>query len=108
GAALVVPWAFPQRTAVGADCPPASPAEGRRPVRMPACEERAPASPPRRTLIVGAGEAGNALARDLEEHFPMDYEIVGFVEDNPIAGTENGWKILGRSEEIAELVRRHE
>ena len=50
-------------------------------------------------------EAGNALARDLEEHFPMDYEIVGFVEDNPIAGTENGWKILGRSEEIAELVR---
>jgi exopolysaccharide biosynthesis polyprenyl glycosylphosphotransferase len=59
---------------------------------------------PRRTLIVGAGEAG----LELEAHLPEDYAVVGFVEDNPelVAGA-NG-KILGGPEEIAELVRRYE
>jgi lipopolysaccharide/colanic/teichoic acid biosynthesis glycosyltransferase len=116
GAALIVPWAFPPRSPVGGECPPTAPAEGGRAAswlrsgqrRVLACEEQTLASPPRRTLIVGAGEAGTALARDLEEHFPADYDIVGFVEDDPGIGSENGWKILGRSEEIAELVRRHE
>ncbi|MCU1329717.1 MAG: polysaccharide biosynthesis protein CapD, partial [Bryobacterales bacterium] len=37
----------------------------------------------RRTLIYGAGTAGAALLRDIEQHPDLVYEIVGFVDDNP-------------------------
>ncbi|MFW6331370.1 MAG: polysaccharide biosynthesis protein, partial [Gemmatimonadota bacterium] len=37
---------------------------------------------PRRVLIIGAGEAGNLLAREIKR-FPTGYRLVGFVDDDP-------------------------
>lgn len=39
-------------------------------------------NPRRRTLIVGAGEAGVLLARDLKRH-DSDFNVVGFLDDDP-------------------------
>lgn len=37
----------------------------------------------RRAIIYGAGNAGAALLRDIEEHLRAVYRVVGFVDDNP-------------------------
>jgi lipopolysaccharide/colanic/teichoic acid biosynthesis glycosyltransferase len=92
GAALLVPWAVAERAVAGVGA---------------VCEQRGVPPPRRRALIVGAGEAGTALARDLEEHFPKEYDIIGFVDADTAVLPENGWKILGPPEEIAVLVRQH-
>ncbi|MBZ5639472.1 MAG: polysaccharide biosynthesis protein [Acidobacteriia bacterium] len=57
-----------------------------------------------RTLIVGAGSAGEMLLRDVQRSGGHDYQVVGFVDDDPgkwgmIVG---GRKVLGA---IAELPR---
>jgi FlaA1/EpsC-like NDP-sugar epimerase len=57
--------------------------------------------PRTRILIVGAGEAGNLLAREIHR-YPTGYEVVGFVDDEPskwgdrIQGTE----IIGGSRDL--------
>ena len=38
---------------------------------------------PRRTLLVGAGQAGNAVARELRNHGTAGMEVVGFLDDDP-------------------------
>ena len=38
---------------------------------------------PRRTLLVGAGNAGNTVARELRAHSAAGIEVVGFLDDDP-------------------------
>src|SRR5437899_2003365 len=61
----------------------------------------------RRLLIIGSGDAARILADELMVHFPTDYEVVGFVENDPGAITGNHSKILGSRAEIDDLARRH-
>jgi lipopolysaccharide/colanic/teichoic acid biosynthesis glycosyltransferase len=61
----------------------------------------------RRILIVGAGPHGRALALELETHFPGEYQVVGFVEDEPLTRSETEGCVLGGREEIADLVGRY-
>jgi FlaA1/EpsC-like NDP-sugar epimerase len=46
-----------------------------------------------RVLIVGAGEAGNVLAREIRR-YPTGYELVGFVDDDPMKWGDwiQGWR----------------
>ncbi len=60
-------------------------------------------------LIVGAGEAGVIVARELRTHPEVGQEIVGFVDDDPskqgyIAA---GYRVLGTTESIPDLVASH-
>lgn len=61
--------------------------------------------PQKRALIVGAGEAGNMLAREMKR-FPTGYQLVGFIDDDAtkwgcrIQGTE----VLGGADDLGELV----
>ncbi len=72
-------------------------------------QQRARKGAVRRTLIVGAGSAGDLLARDLMRSSDHPYEIVGFVDDHP--GKLGMWlagrPVLGRIAEIPALIARH-
>jgi len=60
-------------------------------------------------LIVGNGKPGRLLAAKFAFEDPIGINIVGFVEDSKIAGEEviNGKKILGRVDDIKELVHEN-
>jgi FlaA1/EpsC-like NDP-sugar epimerase len=54
-----------------------------------------------RVLIVGAGEAGNVLAREIRR-YPTGYEVVGFVDDDPLKWGDwiQGVEVIGASEDL--------
>ncbi len=56
---------------------------------------------PRRALIVGAGEAGNMLAREIQR-FPTGYQLVGFVDDDPMkwGSRIQGVEVIGGSQDL--------
>lgn len=62
-----------------------------------------------RVLIVGAGNAGEMLARDLRMNPAYKYEPVIFADDNPIKQrrTIHGVPVEGRIEDIPSLVQRY-
>lgn len=60
----------------------------------------------KRVLVVGAGEAGNMLVREMTR-FPTGYRPVGFIDDDPAKwGTRvQGVKVLGPTARIADIAR---
>jgi FlaA1/EpsC-like NDP-sugar epimerase len=63
----------------------------------------------RRTLIVGAGNAGDLLLRDLLRSTGHDHSVVGFLDDDPAkVGTSIGGKlVLGKIADLPRLIGRH-
>ncbi|MGB9712309.1 MAG: polysaccharide biosynthesis protein [Dissulfurimicrobium hydrothermale] len=61
-----------------------------------------------RTLIIGAGRAGEALARELLRKDQKIYLPVGFLDDDRLkAGKEIlGVRVVGRTRDLAQIVRR--
>jgi FlaA1/EpsC-like NDP-sugar epimerase len=61
-----------------------------------------------RTVVVGAGSAGELLLRDLQRSDEHPYDVIGFVDDDPIKwGTSLGGRpVLGPLELLPEVVRR--
>ena len=57
-----------------------------------------------RVLVVGAGRSGRSLVRELRE--TPERRVVGFLDDNPSVRRRHvlGVKVLGRLDEIAELL----
>jgi len=62
----------------------------------------------KRVLIVGAGRAGAALAKDLIATRRRDLEIIGFVDDDPDKQGSSlmGLEVLGTTADLAEIPRR--
>ncbi|WP_020135367.1 DegT/DnrJ/EryC1/StrS family aminotransferase [Streptomyces sp. 351MFTsu5.1] len=63
-----------------------------------------------RTLVIGAGEAGRALARDLAHTPQYGLEPVGFLDDDPVkrrAGFVGGLPVLGTLEDTGSVVPLH-
>lgn len=62
-----------------------------------------------RTLIVGAGNAGDLLLRDLARSPEHSYHVIGFVDDDPRKHglTVGGKPVLGAVGTLPVLVRRH-
>ncbi len=58
------------------------------------------------TLIVGAGGAGRAVARELRENERLEYNLVGFVDDDPTKKGMRleGIKVLGNTDELPLLI----
>jgi exopolysaccharide biosynthesis polyprenyl glycosylphosphotransferase len=63
----------------------------------------------RRVLIVGAGWAGRTLVQTLSGREAMDYEAVGFVDDDPAKQSTvvAGLPVLGSSADLRSLVRTY-
>jgi FlaA1/EpsC-like NDP-sugar epimerase len=61
----------------------------------------------KRLIIVGAGEAGRMLAREIANRARGQYEMAGFLDDAPaLAGaTVDGFPVLGATAELPEVVR---
>ena len=64
----------------------------------------------RRVLIIGAGEAGTLVVRELRANPQLDLEPLGFVDDDPakIGAQIQGLPVLGTSDLIPELARQHQ
>jgi FlaA1/EpsC-like NDP-sugar epimerase len=61
-----------------------------------------------KTLIVGAGDSGESVARELVRRGDSSYQPVGFVDDDPrkVHIRIHGLPILGKTAEIPEIVSR--
>jgi FlaA1/EpsC-like NDP-sugar epimerase len=61
----------------------------------------------KRILIVGAGAAGDMLLKDIRRNRELDYDIVGFIDDDPAKkGREiQGVRVLDRCSSIGQLAR---
>ena len=62
------------------------------------------------TIIVGAGDIGQLVARKLEKHREYGLNVVGFVDSAPKSrrGDLDSLSVLGRPEQLRELVERFE
>ena len=63
----------------------------------------------RRVLLVGAGSAGNLVARELRRQGERRQVVVGFLDDDPakLHAKIQGHAVLGRIEELPLMVRKH-
>ena len=61
----------------------------------------------KRTLIIGAGEAGTLLARDILNNPNSGYALVGFIDDDrhKLRSTINGIEVVGKSDELEQLAK---
>ena len=59
-------------------------------------------------LIVGAGQAGSAIVRELKQNPSLRYRPIGFVDDDPtkLGIRIHGIKVLGSSAELPQLIQR--
>ncbi len=60
-----------------------------------------------RVLIVGAGEVGRTIMRNIVAQPELGYKVVGFVDDRPERGTKDigRFKALGATDRIPEVIR---
>jgi FlaA1/EpsC-like NDP-sugar epimerase len=59
-------------------------------------------------LLIGAGDAGNMIAKELRQRTDLGYEVLGFVDDDPkkYKSVTQGIKVLGNTKQIPEIVRK--
>jgi FlaA1/EpsC-like NDP-sugar epimerase len=59
----------------------------------------------KRFLIVGAGNAGEALLREIHRMSVAEYEVIGFIDDNPVKQgiSIHGISVLGTVEELPDI-----
>ncbi|MDR7420329.1 MAG: sugar transferase [Armatimonadota bacterium] len=60
-----------------------------------------------RAIIVGAGWAGRVLADVLRTHAATEYDLVGFIDDDPVRARDRigDLAVIGTSAELVDLVR---
>lgn len=60
----------------------------------------------RNTLIIGAGESGSLLLKEIRRHSSSPYRIIGFVDDDDAKQGMylNGLQVLGKLERLQEIV----
>jgi FlaA1/EpsC-like NDP-sugar epimerase len=64
----------------------------------------------RRTLVIGAGNAGEEAVRSLKRSFHRRYQVVGFLDDDPVKQGMmiHGAKVLGPIRDASKIVERYE
>ena len=63
----------------------------------------------KKALILGAGEAGVLVARELKKHGPaLDIKVIGFIDDDPGKGNQiiQGLPVLGTRKEMPEVIKQ--
>jgi len=63
----------------------------------------------RNTVIIGAGKAGSLLVEDIHNEKDMNFNIVGFIDDNKkIGSTMHKVKVIGKINDISRIVQKYE
>jgi FlaA1/EpsC-like NDP-sugar epimerase len=62
----------------------------------------------KRVLIVGGGAAGEKILREIFENYQIHYEVVGFVDDDPVkqGRSIHGVLVLGRIDGMPEIIEK--
>ena len=60
-----------------------------------------------KTIIIGAGDAGNLLLRELRHNDSLNYKIVGFIDDFKKDLMIGGYPILGATEDLAKIKSKY-
>lgn len=62
-----------------------------------------------RVLLVGAGDAGQLIAREVRSNVHLDLDLVGFIDDDPVKKktTFQGLKVLGTQVDLGRIVNEH-
>ena len=62
-----------------------------------------------RTLIVGAGDAGRLIAREVRSNLQLDLDVIGFIDDDPVKrkGTFQGLNVLGSQADLKRIVNKY-
>lgn len=58
-------------------------------------------------IIIGAGEAGVMLAREISLHFKNDYNILGFIDDDENKKSVLNMEVLGKIDETPNIVENY-
>jgi FlaA1/EpsC-like NDP-sugar epimerase len=63
----------------------------------------------KRILLIGAGNAGNMVMKELRQRADLGFDVIGFIDDDPrkINTNIHGRKILGTTEQIPEIVQKY-
>ena len=63
-----------------------------------------------RVLVVGAGEAGRIVAREIHSSKYIDFDLIGFVDDDPgkIGTVIEGVPVLGALKDIPDIISDHQ
>jgi Predicted nucleoside-diphosphate sugar epimerases len=69
-----------------------------------------PKTPPRRVLVIGAGNLGERLLREIATSPELNYHVVGFVDDDPakLGRSLHGREVLGPVSELSAQARQHQ
>ncbi len=61
----------------------------------------------RRALIVGSGWAGRTIARTIQQHLNNDYQLVGYIDDDPAKQGQQiaGLPVLGVGQDLPHVVQ---
>ncbi len=61
----------------------------------------------KRTLIIGAGDMGQALALKIGENPGLGYRVIGYLDDDPekIGKEFNGFKVIGYISKVKDVIR---
>lgn len=60
-----------------------------------------------KTIIIGAGDAGNLLLRELRQNNSLNYKIVGFIDDFKKDLMIGGYPILGTTEDLKKIKEKY-
>jgi FlaA1/EpsC-like NDP-sugar epimerase len=74
---------------------------------LPAVQPNRPAA--KNVLIIGAGDGGVLVARELRNHYKGEVRLVGFVDDDPKKQSQRilGFPVLGTKDEVPAIVDRY-
>ena len=61
-------------------------------------------------LIIGAGDGGVLVARELRNHYGAQVKLVGFVDDDPAKQNQRilGYPVLGPKEQVSQIVEQYD
>lgn len=64
-------------------------------------------SPRKKTILIGAGNAGNIVIKELKQRIDLGIDVSGFIDDDPrkINTTIQGIKVIGNTAQIPEIVK---
>ncbi|MBN1548554.1 MAG: polysaccharide biosynthesis protein [Syntrophaceae bacterium] len=63
----------------------------------------------KKALLIGAGDAGNLVVKELKQRTDLGQDVVGFIDDDPrkFNSIIQGKKVLGGTSQLPEIVRKH-